>query len=111
MGTFWARTSISGWLAASQIYFKVTRARFSKVPKLYGPLSGVTIPFVSQETSQSFFFLLLWKPVERSAFKNKRLAVPQMAFRARNIFGTFEKRAPRSFKGRGFFQVLNGFNF
>ena len=24
-------------------------ARFSKVPKLYGPLSGVTIPFVSQE--------------------------------------------------------------
>ena len=24
-------------------------ARFSKVPKLYGPFSGVTIPFVSQE--------------------------------------------------------------
>ena len=23
--------------------------RFSKVPKLYGPFSGVTIPFVSQE--------------------------------------------------------------
>ena len=40
--------------------------RFSKVPKLYGPFSGVTIPFVSQErreglnrqTYQSFFFLL-----------------------------------------------------
>ena len=24
-------------------------ARFSKVPKLYGPFSGVTIPFVTQE--------------------------------------------------------------
>ena len=26
-----------------------TGGRFSKVPKLYGPFSGVTIPFVSQE--------------------------------------------------------------
>ena len=24
-------------------------ARFSKVPKLYGPFTGVTIPFASQE--------------------------------------------------------------
>ena len=24
-------------------------ARFSKLPKIYGPFSGVTIPFVSQE--------------------------------------------------------------
>ena len=31
---------------------------------------------------------------KRSAFKNKRLAVSQMAFRARKVFGTFEKRAP-----------------
>ena len=26
--------------------------------------------------------------------KNKRLAISQMAFRARKVFGTFEKRAP-----------------
>ena len=49
---------------------------------------------LSSQTSQSFFFLLLRKHVERPAFKNKRLAVSQMAFRARNIFGTFEKQAP-----------------
>ena len=73
-------------------------ARFSKVPKLYGPFSGVTIPLLSQErrgfkSSQSVCFLLPWKHVKRSAFQNKRLPVLQTAFRARKGFGTFEKRA------------------
>ena len=38
-------------------------ARFSKVPKLFGAFSGLTIPFLSQErgnlnrqTSQTYFF-------------------------------------------------------
>ena len=29
--------------------YRSSGARFSKVPKLYGPFSGVAIPFVSQE--------------------------------------------------------------
>ena len=47
-----------------------------------------------RQTSQLFFFLLSWKLNKRSAFQNKRLAVSQMAFRARKVFGTFEKQAP-----------------
>ena len=49
---------------------------------------------LSRQTSQSVCFLLAWKHVKRSAFQNKRLAVLQMAFRARKGFGTFEKWAP-----------------
>ena len=44
---------------------------------------------LSRQTLQLFFFF-----VKRSALQNKRLAVSQMAFRARKVFGTFEKRAP-----------------
>ena len=76
-------------------------ARFSKVPKLYGPFSGVTIPFVSQERkvleSSHFTVIFLFvtlKTFKRSAFQNKRLAISLMAFPARNVFGNFEKRAP-----------------
>ena len=49
---------------------------------------------LSHQTSQSFFFLLPLKHVERLTFQNERLAVSQMAFRARKVFGTFEKQAP-----------------
>ena len=74
-------------------------ARFSKVPKLYGPFSGVTIPLVSRQngedlihqTSRLFFFLS--NHVKRSAFQNKRFLVSQMAFRARKVIRAFEKRA------------------
>ena len=73
--------------------------RFSKVPKLHGLFSGVMIASVSQErradlsrqTSQPVYFLSSSKHVKRSAFLKKRLAGSQMAFRARNVFGTFEK--------------------
>ena len=60
-------------------------------PFLESPeISGVTIP--TERTSQSFCFLLPWKHVKRPAFQNKRLAVSQTVFRARNVFVTFEKR-------------------
>ena len=43
-------------------------ARFSKVPKLYGPFSGVTVPFVSQERrgfkSSNFTVLSLFVPLK-----------------------------------------------
>ena len=58
---------------------------------------------LSRQTSQSFFFYLPWKHVKRSAFQNKRLAVSQIAFRARKVFGTFEKRAPGA-PNKPFFQ-------
>ena len=71
-------------------------------PARPGPVSrkarnctGATIPFVSQERRGFKFFLLLpLKHVKRSAFQSKRLAVSQIAFRARKVIGTFEKRAP-----------------
>ena len=53
---------------------------------------------LSHQTSQSFFFLLPLKHVKRLTFQNERLAVSQMAFRARKVFGTFEKQAPVSQK-------------
>ena len=49
---------------------------------------------LSRQTLQLFFFLLPCKHFKRSALRSKRLAVSQMAFRARKVFGTFEKRAP-----------------
>ena len=76
-------------------------ARFLKAPKLCGAFSRVTIPIVSQEwrgfKSSNFTVLFLFLPckhVKRSAFQNKRLAVSRMVFGVRNVFGTFEKRAP-----------------
>ena len=49
---------------------------------------------LSLQTSQSSWFFLYYKHVKRSAFQNKRIAVWQLAFRARKVLGTFEKRAP-----------------
>ena len=76
-------------------------ACFSKVPKLYGPFSGVTIPFVSQERrgfkSSNFtvtFLFVTLKTCQKIGFPNQAAALSQMAFRARKVFGTFEKQAP-----------------
>ena len=76
-------------------------ARFSKVPKLYGPFSGVTIPFVTQErrtfNSSNFtvnFLLVTLKACKNIGFPKQAVAISQMAFRARKVFGTFEKQAP-----------------
>ena len=49
---------------------------------------------LSRQTSESFCFLLPSKLVKKSAFQSKPLEVSQMFFRARRVFGTFEKRAP-----------------
>ena len=81
------------WLSVEPV------SRFSNVPKLYGPFSGVTIPFVSQDQkgfkSSNFTVIFLFvKQGKRSAFQNKRLAVSQMAFRAWKVIGTFEKLPP-----------------
>ena len=41
---------------------------------------------------QSSWFFLHEKHVKKSAFQNKRIAVCQLAFRARRVLGTFEKQ-------------------
>ena len=70
---------------------------------VYGAFSGVTIPFVPQERrgfkSSNFTVIFLFVTlkmfkVNDRLSKNKRLAVSQMAFRARKVFRTFEKPAP-----------------
>ena len=41
-----------------------------------------------------FNFYFLYNIMKRPALQNKQVGVLRMAFRARNVFGTFEKRAP-----------------
>ena len=57
-------------------------ACFSKVPKLFGRISG------------DIFSLFLLQYMKRPASQNKQVVLLQMAFRARKVLGTFEKRAP-----------------
>ena len=85
------------------VKFKVSpRACFSKVPKLFGRISG-DIKFsmylqnegvLRHETLQLFLFLFPLRHMKRPALQNKQAGVLRMAFRARKDFGTFEKRAP-----------------
>ena len=89
-----------------------------KVPELYGSFSGVTILFVSQERRRFklsnltviFLFVTLKTclkigfPKQAVGFINgvdnvnwppyRESKSQQMAFLARNVIGTFEKRAP-----------------
>ena len=74
--------------------------RFSKVPKLFGRISGDIILFVSSKRrrleARNFVVILYLFPLQhmkRPASKNKRVGVLRTAFRARKIFGTFEKWA------------------
>ena len=69
-----------------------TRARFFKSPETLRAINFRVSQFplylkngedLSRQISKSFFFLLPLKHVKRSALQNKRLAVSQMAFRAR----------------------------
>ena len=46
------------------------------------------------ETLQLFSFLLLLQHIKRPALQNKQVVVLRLAFRARKVVGTFEKRAP-----------------
>ena len=43
---------------------------------------------------QLFLFLFPLQHIKRPALQNKQVAVLRMAFRARKVLGTFEKRAP-----------------
>ena len=70
-----------------------TGARFSKVPKLFGRISGDEgVP--RHETLQLFSFLSPLQHMKRSALQNKQVVILRMAFRVRKVLGTFEKRAP-----------------
>ena len=76
-------------------------ACFSKVPKLFGRISGAIILFVSSnegisrhETLQLIWFLFPLQRMKRPPLQNKQVVVLRMAFRARKVFGTLEKRAP-----------------
>ena len=46
------------------------------------------------ETLPLFSFLFPLQHVKRSALQNKQVVILRMAFRARKVLGTFEKRAP-----------------
>ena len=46
------------------------------------------------ETLQLFLFLFPLQQVKRSALQNKQVVILRMAYRARKVLGTFEKRAP-----------------
>ena len=85
---------------------------FSKVPKLFGRISGDVILFVSQnETLQLFLFLFLLQHMKRPALQNRQVALLRMAFRARNVLGTFEKQGPgypRSFAPKLFYSLADG---
>ena len=82
-------------------------ACFSKVPNLFGRISGDLILFVSSKRRrfearylslyfilQIFLFLFPLQHMKRPALQNKQAGVLRIALRARKAFGTFEKRAP-----------------
>ena len=46
------------------------------------------------ETLQLFLFLFPLQLMKRPALQNKQVVVLRLAFRARKVLGTFEKRAP-----------------
>ena len=46
---------------------------------------------------QLFLFLFPLQHIKRPALRNKQVVVLRMAFRARKVLGTFEKRAPGLF--------------
>ena len=46
------------------------------------------------ETSQLFLFLFPLQHIKRPALQNKRVGVLRVAFRARKVFWSFEKRTP-----------------
>ena len=67
-------------------YLSLLGSRFSKVPELFGRVSGDIKH-------------LIRKIFNRSAFQDKRIVVLQIAFWARRIYGICEKRAPVPFSG------------
>ena len=76
--------------------FSGSGACFSKIPKLFGRISGDTILFVSskQRRLEERNFEITFVIMKRPALQNKQVVLLRMAFRARKVLGTFEKRAP-----------------
>ena len=54
------------------------------------------------ETLQLFLFLFPLQHMKRPALQNNQVVILRMAFRARKVIGTLEKRAPVSQKSRNF---------
>ena len=74
---------------------------FSKVPTLFGRLSGdIVLCIFKAKASRNtklctyFNFYPVYKRMKRPTLQNRRVAVLGMAFRARKGFGCFKKRAP-----------------
>ena len=63
----------------------------SRVPQF--PLYLRSAEILKPSNFAVLLVFLTLKDVKRSAFQNKRIAVLQLAFGARKVFGTFEKRA------------------
>ena len=93
---------VSRYTGSNRRFLQVPRpgARFSKVPKLYGPFSGATIPFISQErrgfkssSFSHFSFCHLENMLKDRLSKtsgwqfHKWLSDPK-------VFWTYEKQAP-----------------
>ena len=84
----------------STLYILGPGARFSKVPRLFARIAGDLVLFVINVPRRlevrNFAPILILFPLQhmkRPDLKNERVAVLRMAFRARKVFGTFEKRA------------------
>ena len=76
-------------------------ACFSKVSKLFGRITGGIIFVVSSKRrrleARNFAVIFILFPLQhmkRPGLQNKQVVVLRMAFRARKVFGTLEKRAP-----------------
>ena len=95
-----------------------TRDTFLESPETLGPISGAIILFVSSkrwrlEARNYYEFIINFYSLDTyekatftkyrrvGALQNKRVGVPQMTFRVRNVFGTFEKRTPGYKIGKG----------
>ena len=77
-------------------------ACFTKFPKLFGPISVATIPFISSERRaakpSNFAVLLVFRTLKACSKISFSKQVdcsltPQLAFRARKVLGFFEKQA------------------
>ena len=123
----WARTTIMGPITLDRVgqstngsaYQTVPRPQapgtcFSKVPKLYGRISGDIILYVSSKLrpleARNFAVIFIFNPFttyEKTSFTEWAGLSLRMAFQARKVLGTFEKRAPVSRKSRALFGPEN----
>ena len=94
------------FLASEDIYIESpsgSGACFSKVPKLYGPFSGVTIPFVSQARrgfkSSNFtvtFLFVTLKTCQKISFPNQAAGTFTNGFSGPKSFRDFRETGPRN---------------